>query len=163
MNEYLVGLLAAGKIMWTVLFAILYMLGGRKGKWIRRFVGGSVFPLGICGFALVHGTFHWVMLAGVGTYIGALVLGYGGKTLGIKLLRRSLFGLALGAAGIPFVVTIGGIAWLLFGIQVALAVTVSIVLGIFNPVKAAEEESYIAALSVILVPLYVGILPAGGM
>lgn len=152
MSEFTIGWLASAKLLWVVLFSTLYWIGGRRWKVIRRFGGGFLFPLGVCGFALVEQTFRLWMLLGLVTYPLALVfVGYGADTLGEKALRRAAYGLCLGLAALPFVVG----TWSLWGAQVLLAMIASVFLGLNNPVHAAEEETLIAALGVILVPFLV--------
>ena len=152
MSEYAIGWLASAKLGWVVLFATAYWLGGRRYKVLRRWGGGVLFPIGIIAFSVLATTYRpWFPLAIV-LYPLALSLGYGGETLGEKLRRRALYGLALGGVSILF-------AWPgalgLWGIQVALAMGASLDLGLTNPVPAAEEEALIAALSVLLVAFMV--------
>ena len=130
------------------LFAFLYSLGGRKEKWLRRFLGSTLFCLGCNLIAFQSNIWSIWMLGGFVTYPIALSLGYGGNTTATKLFRRTLYGLALGLASIPFL--IHQPSMILF--QTLLSMSISIWWGIKNPTSAVGEEGAIGALSVILIP-----------
>jgi hypothetical protein len=153
MSEWTVLWLAGAKLVLVLVFAVLYGVGGRRWKWVRRFGGGGLLALGVLGFAWLHGTFQWWMLAGLLTLPAALTLGYGGETPVQKIQRRLLYGLAVGCAGLPFVPSLA-LVWL-WGFQVVAAVSASVYLGLMNPVEAAEEEVLIAICSTVCVPFYV--------
>ena len=142
-------LVFAGLLL-LALFGLCYMIGGRRGKWVRRFVGGLLFPTGCLWLAQQGGTFQWAMLVSLVAYPAALSLGYGGDTLGEKLRRRSLYGLALGACGLFLLISAGHPFIGLW--QVVLAVLASLTYGIKNPIPAVAEEGQIALLSVCLIP-----------
>lgn len=152
-EEFLVGLLAFGKMLFICGFGFLYMWGGRKHKWVRRFVGGGYLALGLIGFAIIGRNFHWLMIAGIVTYPVALSVGYGGDTLWQKLGRRAIYTAGLCAAGLPYAF-FGAFPWV-FGLQCMIALAFNIILGIINPLEAAEEETMIAVGSTMLVPFYV--------
>ena len=151
MSEYGIGGLASAKLLLVVVFSTCYWLGGRRHKWIRRYVGGILFPAGVIAFAVMAGRFAWWQLAALFTFPAALSLGYGADSLWPKAYRRGLYGFALAMAGLPLALS----AWPVFAAQVVLAVGASVYLGLLNPVDAAEEEALIATLSVVLVVFYV--------
>jgi hypothetical protein len=70
-----------------------------------------------------------------------------------KLRKRAVCGLAYGLAGLPIAIVGGN--WVLFALQMGLCVVFSVVLGVFNPLPAAQEEGLIGLFSVALVPFYV--------
>ena len=152
MSEYTVGWLGTAKLLLIVAFATLYWHGGRKHKFLRRFVGGAAFPAGVVALALVSGTFRWWHTIAFLSYPTALILGYGGDTLGKKIARRLLYGTVLGLASLPFALPQ---AFDLLTVQIALAITASIGLGVTSRIPAAEEEALIATFAVILVPFMV--------
>lgn len=45
MNEYVTGYQFIGGLFGLVLSSLLYMLGGRSGKWKRRFLGSFILAL----------------------------------------------------------------------------------------------------------------------
>ena len=142
-------LVFAGLLL-LAMFGLCYMIGGRRGKWVRRFLGGLLFPTGCLWMAQQGGTFHWLMLGSLIAYPAVLCLGYGGETVGQKLRRRTVYGLGLGAAGLWLLIPAGhpliGLA------QVVLAILVSLGFGIRNPITASAEEGQIALLSTCLIP-----------
>lgn len=151
MSEYLVGWLATLRLLIVVVFATLYWLGGRHQKGWRRWGGGLWLAGSTIALSLVAHQFYWHFLLALLAYPFALSLGYGGTSWGQKLLKRTGYGLVLGGAsaifGFPF--------WNLIGLQVLLAVASSVLLGLTNPVDAAEEEALIAVCSVVIVPFMV--------
>lgn len=155
MTEWTIGWLATARLLLIVAFATLYWIGGRKRKWIRRIAGGLLISVGTIGFTVLLHTFNpWHLLA-IPAYPGALTLGYGGSTTPVKLRRRLIFGVAVGACSLIFALPLGLKATLAAIFQIVLAIQGSVVLGLLNPFKAAEEEVVIATLSVALVPFIV--------
>ena len=153
-NEYMIGLQGVARMAWAGVFSTLYMLGGRKHKWIRRYLGGILFPAGIMAWSLHIHTFRYIMLGALVTYPLVLSMGYGGNSLIRRIGRRVAYGLLFGVAGFPFV--LGNPAMLdLFGFQVGLSLVASVYFGLRNPLPAANEEFNIAFLSTLLVPFYV--------
>lgn len=144
-----VGLVLHGLLL-LVAFALCYLIGGRQGKWVRRFVGGLVFPVGCILLAQRGGTFQGFMWSSLVAYPVALSMGYGGETIGEKLRRRARYGLGLGAAGLCLLVPAGHLVIGLW--QVALAVLASVGYGTTNPIPAVAEEGQIAILSTCLIP-----------
>ena len=134
-------------------FVLCYVAGGRGPKWVRRFLGSSLFGIGICILAMALGTFRWPLLLVPGLYIGALVLGYGGDSFFEKLFRRLLYGAAFGGIGL-FVGLVTGHTFLAF-LQFFLALGISPIMGLTNTEKAANEEAIVATMSTILVPFMV--------
>jgi len=152
-NEWFLVWLVPLRIGLVLVFATLYAIGGRGPKWVRRFLGGALFGSAVMGLSMWTGTFKWWLVGLPGAYIGALVLGYGGDTFVEKLFRRAIFGLALGCCAL-LAASVQPV-WGLGVFQVSLALAASIFLGIWNPVKAVNEEALIATLSVVCVPFMV--------
>ncbi len=137
----------------VLVFALLYVIGGRKWKWLRRFVGGLFLGASVIGLSLMLGSFSWWLLGVPAMYVIALCMGYGGDTIPEKFMRRLIYGIALGGVGL-YVGIVSGV-WLLGLFQILLAVFASVWLGLLNPVNAVNEESLIATLSVVCVPFMV--------
>lgn len=150
MGENTLNLIAFLKLILVCVFAFLYSSGGISGKWKRRYVGPLWMGCGLLMFAKLQGTFNYWQLLYPALLCASLHLGYGGTDdVWIKIRKRSIYGLCLGVSALPLVLNSG--LWVLFGFHVSLCVASSVLLGVFNPVKAREEESLIAILSTVLV------------
>ena len=144
------------KFVLLVLYSFLYTLGGRAGtpKWLRRYLGSILFGLGIIALSYWQGTFNYFYFLYIPLLIFALCQGYGGDSLSEKIKRRLKYGLIIGLSCLPFAIING--AWILFGLQVGLAVCASVLLGVWNPLTSAvEEENLIAIASVLFTPFMV--------
>ena len=129
----------------TILIALgcwFYMLGGRDGKWKRRFIGSLICATAIWLESLLLGVFQWVQLSVYPLLAICFSLGYGADVPIIKVLKRSIVVLCSLLTGIMFCLTIGHSAWLILPIQVVVA-AVSIWLGVKNPIPAAAEEFFV--------------------
>jgi len=144
MGEYKLLYLAVIALIICVIDCMCWSLGGRSGKWKRRFVGAGIQTFGINILSVITGTWVWQFLLSLGPEIGSRSMGYGGDTSGEKITRRSVFALCS--------IVVGGIlawgvgfssktVWLL--IAQAIASIVSIILGIKNPLPAAVEEVFV--------------------
>jgi len=139
--------------MGLAIMALLYMLGGREGKWKRRFVGAFVQAVNsnVC-FAIMQLWNWWLLLTWPIVSIG-LHFGYGGSTTGAKLIRRTIYCAAnLAVAGLfiwqygpkmlwVFIPNVGVAAW-------------SIYMGVKNPIYAAAEEVFVCALLYLMTNAY---------
>lgn len=129
----------------TILVALgcyLYMLGGRSGKWKRRFIGSLICASAIWLEALLLGVFQWVQLLIYPILAICFSLGYGSEIPLIKIGKRAIVVLTSLLVGVLLCLTIGGNAWLILPIQ-AVVGAVTIWLGVKNPVPAAAEEYFI--------------------
>lgn len=149
MSEWGLVFLVPIRIAIILIFALCYVIGGRRWKWIRRFVGGAWIAVSTYLLAVVLNTDRWFMLFSLPAYPAALSMGYGADTFWGKVFRRALYGLLLGGCSFLF----GN--WALAIFQTIVAVFASVYLGIVNPVKAVEEEAQIAILCVVTVPFMV--------
>jgi hypothetical protein len=119
-------------------FASLYAIGGSGDfwggeLWIRRWL--APFLLAGVGFGV---SLDWRMLAAYPVMGAALTLPYGADVEWQKWLLRGLFGLACGIAfNIPNFLNK---RWVLAGYGIALGVTASILLGVFNLTPDAVIE-----------------------
>ena len=149
MDEWALVLVAFCRLLIVFVFAACYMIGGRKWKWVRRFVGSAILMTGTIGVALFMHTFKWWMVFGYLVYPISLSLPYGADNLLSKILKRGFYGLCLGASSLVFG------SWVLAGLQISISVAVSIYLGVINPTDAVDEECLIASSSVLFVPFMV--------
>ena len=153
MSEWQLVFLVPVRMGIVLVFSFLYAVGGRGPKYVRRFLGGALFGSAVLALSVWTGSFKWQIAALPGAYIGALCMGYGGNTFGEKLFRRLIYGLALGGCALIAASAAG--VWSLGFFQLALAVAVSLFLGLKNPIHAVNEEALIATLSVVCVPFMV--------
>jgi len=141
----------------VILFGFLYALGGRKDivwyqrKWVRRYAGGILLPLGLIMIAQLVGSFRITMIGAIPGYIIALSFGYGAEKYLESIGRRFIYGLVLGLQAAWFMPYEPSL--LLF--SVCLAVIASLYLGIKNPVDSPSEEFGIAVLSTAVLPLII--------
>lgn len=154
MTETNLQYLATGKILWCGFYCLCYGLGGTEGygKWIRRYVGPLWMGCGLWMFANLQGTFNiWQLLYPVLLSL-SLHLGYGSNDVKDKITRRCIYGLALAISALPLAVISG--FWLLYAIHCVVCVSMSVLLGVFNPTDSARsEETLIACFSSVL-PLF---------
>ena len=145
MNEYSIGFIFTGSMIGLVIASMLYWIGGRAVKIIRRM--GSALTLGltvnIASF-LMKVWNPWLL----GIFILLLcgfAMGYGANTTIQKLIRRSLYAIAVCTSGLVFCLTLGGNAWLILPLHIGVGIW-SIWLGLKNPLYAPAEEGFICVL-----------------
>lgn len=152
MNEYPLQFIASGKIFWSGVACMLYGLGGISNKWIRRLVMSFWMGCGLLMFAKLQGTFNAWQLLYPPLLCASLHLGYGGDNVKRKIIRRSIYGLAIAVSALPLAIISG--LWILYSIHAFLCVSMSVLLGVFNPTDSARsEETLIACFSSVL-PLF---------
>lgn len=140
MNETWLGTIPAIGMILIVIGAWLYMLGGRRGKWKRRFIGSFVVSSAIWFVSLLIGNFSWWTIAVYPLCIGSFVLGYGSDTLNGKIVKRGTVVLASLMSGLLLAFVYN--AWAVLPIEIVIA-SVSIYLGVKNPIQAAPEEFFV--------------------
>ena len=59
MNEVVIGCTAVCSLLGLALGCLFYMLGGRDGKWIRRFIGSAALATTLVMCSLIMGNFNW--------------------------------------------------------------------------------------------------------
>ena len=150
-------------ILAPVAYGITYVIGGRdtaplfRPRIWRRFIAPLVLTIPILLIACISrgiGT-AWPTLLAPASYILAMFIQkYGGDTLWVKVRGRIWSGLIVGVAALP--VALSTRSFVLFTLQVILAISAHLALGISNPFpekyKAQLEEFSISLLTVILVP-----------
>lgn len=144
--------IGVGKILLTLICAILYSLGGRDNvpKAIRRFVAPGVLTAGLIGFSFISSSFSFLLLLVYPILVLAYCQGYGSDEPIVKFLKRMWCALFISLCGIPVVLITG--SWLLFAMQAWLAFMTSTILGVWNPLTASQEELVIGFLTIVLVP-----------
>lgn len=144
MGQLAVAIAALGAFAW------LYSAGGIWMKALRRYLGSAVFVASCLGLAVWSKCFSWWMLLAWPALAAALTLGYDADPLTTKLRRRALYGLAVGASSVPFLLPMG--LWNVALFQIGLAVAASVFYGVVNPQSARSEEGIIGALLVACWP-----------
>lgn len=143
-SEYKIQLKSLYKLLWVVVFAFLYALGGIQFKWIRRFIA----PVWLGGGMYLFSR-DWRTLIQVPFMMVSLSLGYGADTLWEKVGRRLLFGFANGFTNITHLFDKGFEKkrfWTLFGLAILINPIIIAVLGSVNPLIARAEELIIGFL-----------------
>lgn len=133
------------KVLGLAVFSSLYAIGGSGDfwggqLWIRRWLAPALLSGVAFGISL-----DWRALAAYPLMCGALTLPYGADVTWQKILLRYAFGLACGIAyNMPNLLNK---RWLMAGYGFALAMSASVLLGVWNPsANAIEEQACIAIL-----------------
>lgn len=143
MSEYTLGHLFIGGLLGLVLTCLLYMWGGREGKWKRRFVGSFVLALTVNLLFIALGNWKPWYIAIWPLMSIAFSMGYGGTdNVGKKVIRRSIYAVGVLSSGAFCAYFIGGWAWIMFAIHAGIGLF-SVILGTKNILPAAVEEPLI--------------------
>lgn len=146
MSEYVLLYQITGAGLALVFASFLYSLGGREGKWKRRFVASFVLSTTVCVCCLLRGIFSWWMLFTYPLLIGGFSLGYGGTDIPWqKVLKRLVYALACCMAGVLMAFLIRGNAFWVLPFHLGIGMF-SIYLGVKNPLQAAGEEFIICMI-----------------
>jgi len=145
MNETWLGTIAFIGLLITAVAAWFYMLGGRSGKWRRRFIGSLIGATAIWVLALLLGVFNFLLLLIYPFYIGLYVLGYGSDIPIIKVVKRSIIVVASLATALLFCFLYGGNCWLVLPLSAFIGAG-SVWLGVKNPIQAPVEEFFVCLL-----------------
>lgn len=136
-----------------VLASWLWSYAGRDGtkKAWRRFGSTAVIAATLSLILILRGLWSWWFLALYPIMILGPVMGYGGDSMGEKIIRRLLFAAVCIAPGLLMCFVLGGAAWGVLPIHVGVGLF-TVYLGTRNPVEAAAEEFFISML------LYLGLI-----
>lgn len=143
-NEYFIGYTAVASLIGLAAGCLFYMLGGRDGKWLRRFIGSLIIAITVWGASIVMGTFNWWLLLIYPALSVGFSFGYGADLVWTKIIKRTIFALAVLSAGLVCACSMGGNAWLVFPCHLGIGLW-SVYLGVTNPVQAAAEEVFVCA------------------
>lgn len=146
MNEYTTLYQISGCGLALVLASFLYSLGGRSGKWKRRFIASAVLSTAVNVACLLRGLWDPLMIVIYLPLMGGFSLGYGDKAFGFlttswihKTIKRFIYASAILMSGVLMAYCLGGNAWWILIPHVGVGLW-SIYLGVKNPVEAAAEE-----------------------
>lgn len=145
MNETWLGTIPLIGLIIMAIGCWFYMLGGRDGKWKRRFIGSLITSTANWVESLLLATFNFWQLLVYPFTILYFSLGYGSDIPLTKIIKRSIVVICSLATGVVMCLTIGHTAWLILPLQVVIAAG-SIWLGVRNPIPAAAEEFFVCLL-----------------
>jgi len=151
MSELTLQLTASLRIMCVAIWGLMYGLGGMSHKPMRRYYGTALLVGSYCLFSGLEGTFSWWYLLCYPLLIAATSIGYGADSVAMKIWKRFYCGAAYSFAALPIAFVTGN--WTMFALHTALCLSVSIVLGVINPVTARKEETLIGT-TIGLIPLF---------
>ena len=157
MNEYTIIWICTGAGIGLVLASMLYALGGRKYKAIRRFGASAVLTATVALSALGMGRFTWWLLLIYPFLTAGFCLGYGGDTLPEKIQRRVVYYTAVVFSGVIVCFIMQGNSWWVLPVHLFLGMG-SVYLGVKNPIHAAAEEFFICMLLNLGLLMYVFIV-----
>jgi len=153
MNEYTIGYAATGAIFALAFMCLFYMLGGRKNKWLRRFIAPLFQEASTNLCAWIMGIWNaWLLLTYILVAIG-FSFGYGGETTGSKLFRRLVYCAMNLTVALLFIFLYGPKMLWIFIPNIGVAAW-SIYLGIKNPLYAPAEEVFVCALLYLMTNAY---------
>lgn len=142
MNEYTVLYQAVGALIGCVAACLLYSLGGRSGKWKRRFVASAILTATVNVVCLLRGIWSPLMLVIFPILALGFSLGYGGELPMQKFIKRFFYASAVVMAGFLMAFILKGNAWFVLIPHAGIAMW-SIYLGLKNPIEAAAEEVFV--------------------
>lgn len=145
MSEYTIGYIATGSLIGLAVACLLYMLGGRRHKAIRRFGGSFVIALTVNLASFFMGIYSFWYLLIYPLKIGEFSMGYGGHSLP-RQVQRGLIVATSALCGLIFCLTMGGMAWIVLAIQVIVG-AITILFAFKNPIWAAAEEVLVCVLN----------------
>jgi len=143
MTEQMLGSIPIVGMLFLTLGAWLYMSGGRSGKWKRRFLASFVISSGVWLECYLVGKFTWPLVFIYPLCVGSFVLGYGADVWGDKVRKRSIVVAASLMSGLLLAYNLE--AWAVFPLEVVIA-SLTVYLGVRNPLQAAPEEFFICVL-----------------
>jgi len=145
MTETWIGTIPLFELLILAVGCWFYMLGGRSGKWRRRFIGAFICATAVWVGLLLMGLFRWAALGLYPLLIAGFCLGYGADVIFTKIVKRGIVVATLCLSGVLLACLLGGNAWWVLVLQVFIG-TGSIFLGVKNPLQAAAEEFFVCLL-----------------
>jgi len=151
MNEYMTVWVAGLSGLGLVIGSILYAVGGRHSKWIRRFLGSLVIATTVNIVSLLRGHWCWELIIIYPLLAIGMSFGYGGNETITKVVRRTIYALAVCSAGLIYVWKFG--SWLVFIPHIGIGLW-SVYLGVKSVGDAAAQEFIICMLLNIMLIFY---------
>ena len=141
-SEYVTMYQATASGLMLVASSFLYSRGGRSDKWYRRWIGSCLLALTVNIVCLLRGLWSPYLLIVWPCLSIGFHLGYGSEIMGIKILKRTVYALAVLTSGLVCMLTIDGNAWMILIPHIATGAW-SIWLGVKNPIEASAEEFFV--------------------
>ena len=143
MNEYATTYQSFFAGLGLVVSSLLYSLGGRRYKFLRRFIASFILTTTVISLCLIRGCFSfWHLLIYPILALG-FSLGYGADSVSLKIFKRLYCALAVLMAGLVMAFTLNG--WGVFIPHAGIAMW-SVWMGVKNPIPAASEEFFICMM-----------------
>ena len=142
-SEWITVYQATGAGFGLVLSSMFYSIGGRKGKFNRRFIGSFILSATLVTLCLFRGLFSWWLFLTWPLLVVSLSVGYGAEILGIKILKRFIYTLGFLTVGVLCAWILG--SWWVLIPQGGVGLW-SIYMGVKNPIDAAAEEFFISMM-----------------
>lgn len=145
MNEYTIGLTASISLLGLVLSSVFYMIGGRSKKFIRRYISSLCISASLVASAIVMQKFSWWLCLTYPCLVIGFSFGYGGDSLIKKIIRRTVYALAILSASVVCAIVYQGNAWNVLLLHALFALS-SVFFAIKNPIHAAAEEVFVSVM-----------------
>lgn len=152
MNEYTIGFIACGNLVALAIAAMAYMCGGRKNKWIRRYIGSFIIALAINLTTVYFDKWSAWLLLLYPALILQFSMGYGVSGAMPKWIKRMIISIVSILTGVFLCYILGGGYWLL--IVHAIVGLSTVFFSSKNPIFAAAEEPLICVLNNLLLLFY---------
>lgn len=153
-------LLAIASISAVLIYAALTSFGGRSEDYLNienrvwgRWIAPIFFNLCIFCLYIIKHISLWQIICYLIYFAFTHHLGYGGDTTLQKVFRRTLHSTLRSAALIPLCLVTG--RWEVYIAQVICGLTVAVLFGVKNPVKAPQEEFIISFSNAFLTPFVI--------
>ena len=140
MSEKREQLEAIGRLLWVVVFALLYAWGGMEMKWLRRFLA----PIWLCGGMYLFSR-NWKVFLQLPLMVFGFTKGYGAVSVWDKIVKRATVGLLVG--GSPLWLALAK-RWKFYLFNTLLVISAYVVFGVWGPFFSARiEETVIGFLA----------------
>ena len=150
MSEYAIGHAACIALGGLVLACWFYMLGGRNGKYLRRYVGSAVLTITVALTANFMGNFSWWIVLIYPMKVLEFSMGYGVSGDTPQWIKRlKVTGVSV-VSGLILVFVFGGQSALLL-IPHAWLGAITTQFAFKNPIHAAAEEPLVCLCNNIMV------------
>lgn len=136
------------RLVGIIPFVFCYVVGGRRWKWVRRFIGPVVVFLPL--IAISH---NLLLILPMLLLMLSLCLGYGADYVWESIRKRFFYGVCVGTCGAITGILLGNITLAI--IQFVMALWGSMFFGVLNPTTAVKEEALIATFSILIYPFMI--------
>lgn len=153
LSEYFIGYTACGALAGLVAASVFAMLGGRSGKWKRRFIASFIISADVWVSSILMHVFSFWSLLLYPLCFGQFSLGYGETGPIPKPVKRLIVVLTSCLCGLIFCLVFGGNTWWALLLQFIVG-SGTVMFAMKNPFHAAAEEALVCFLNNIIVVMY---------